>query len=692
MTQKLEPGEPDEADLFRAAFGIRDLDTARLVEKNLDLLWNTVNPWNSVHKWTGHPWSKKGHIPDRDSFDRAGHEVVQRFEFGEAKKAKAADSFSQRNPIAMRKDVKFKAINNTPDVCRTPNGAAMPPVPYQLTADLVGTMGAVESVRFNGHPAYVLKSIVPTCVGDEAGSGGGVRSGTTGGMVAPTQGSGTVKINRYPVVRDGHPCLMNNGNCTGIYAAVPFLSGSIDSDGKVSGNANPPPHQDFWEQVGGFFVGAGKAVWEMFKGAAKLAAEAEKLPVSAMSEGLSRATGWYEDRSFTETTEAFKNTVEAIYHHPQLLVDAYTKPYVEAWKQGKYGEAIGRGVADVALFLSMFVDGAGVAGEAGEVAGVSGELSEAANNVGRVGSELGKLEEGSNLHTVLRLRGGGGDEDVVESGTLTGVTEGPAVKGNGVGNTSGRDGAGSSGVDGAAGSGESKSEEKGIKIVPRTRKRHRLSEGDSDSEDSNILYRSLRNNEKDPKKLGLKPPEDHNPEKGPFAHVAAGSRANEQGPWISATRSKKVAAAWAASRKGGRVVKFRKPPNAETYDLTKEGERRAAFSKGIDAQDESEFNEKLEKRMNSSTASTAKSSQEVLIKDEVPPSFIDEVWDAKKVSKKEYDAANEDTPGFKGKLRSRAKTTENNPMHIILTDTEVASSSADSPALPDSGSTPSSSK
>ncbi len=57
---------------------------------------------------------------------------------------------------------------------------------------------------------------------------------------------------------------------------------------------------------------------------------------------------WYP--SFRDGVETIENVVEmgvAIYNEPGLIWDGLTEPYVTAWAEGRYGEAIGRGVMEL---------------------------------------------------------------------------------------------------------------------------------------------------------------------------------------------------------------------------------------------------------------------------------------------------------------------------------------------------------
>ncbi|WP_080497578.1 DUF4150 domain-containing protein [Burkholderia ubonensis] len=227
------------------------------------------------------------------------------------------------NKVAVRQCGTFKGISNTPDVCKTPMGCATPPVPYPVIADLGASTGVTSNVRFNGKPACVLdRSVVPNCTGDEAGSAMGVKSGTVGGEVKPTRGSGTVKIGGKAVVRDGDPCTMNNGNCTGIFLTVPAPSGSVSPDGNVSGDASPPLDQGVMHQVEGFTRGADCASRDADEGRAYSgagAAELSRVPLAA--EGRSRS-----------------------------LVESITTSYIDAWNVAAY-------VSDVAEVAAQADEG-----------------------------------------------------------------------------------------------------------------------------------------------------------------------------------------------------------------------------------------------------------------------------------------------------------------------------------------------
>jgi hypothetical protein len=373
----------DAADAFREYYKINSRDEAYQKRAQKEELWYEPNPWND-------PTLRH---PNRDAFEWAADEVVRRFLSGRytpQKSPQKAQHFSQGNKVATRQNGSFKAVSSTPDVCKTPCGGATPPVPYPVIADLAGSTGVVSNVRFNGKPAYTLnQSVVPTCTGDEAGCAMGVKSGTVGGEVKPTAGSSTVRVGGNSVIRDGDPCTMNNGNCTGTYVTVPTAGSSIGPDGKVVGDASPPPDKGVMHQVGGFFAGGGGAVWDMAKGVGHLAVGvAELSPVSQAAEGVSKLTGWYDYQGYTDTQNTVKTTSQAIYNNPKAIVDGITKPYVEAWSQGNYGEALGRGAVDIGGLFVGGIGAVGKAGEAGEALNAvskAGEAAEAVNAAGKAG-------------------------------------------------------------------------------------------------------------------------------------------------------------------------------------------------------------------------------------------------------------------------------------------------------------------
>lgn len=113
-------------------------------------------------------------------------------------------------PTGARKNSVFKAVSLVPDVCKTPMGPNMVPVPYPVIADLSNSVEVANTVRFNGDPVFLLSdSVVTHVTGNEAGTGGGMTSGVNKGKVRATASSTSVRVEKKYVVRHGDECEMN---------------------------------------------------------------------------------------------------------------------------------------------------------------------------------------------------------------------------------------------------------------------------------------------------------------------------------------------------------------------------------------------------------------------------------------------------------------------------------------------------
>ena len=135
------------------------------------------------------------------------------------------------------KESQFLAVCTTPDVCKTPVGNTVVPIPYPITANLNDSMSASSNVNFGGAQAYKHdKSKVSKVTGDEPGTAGGVKSGTNRSIVETVEGSGSFQVNNKPAVRHGDSCKMNNGNTMGkvICQAPPGVAAGC------GGSTNPP--------------------------------------------------------------------------------------------------------------------------------------------------------------------------------------------------------------------------------------------------------------------------------------------------------------------------------------------------------------------------------------------------------------------------------------------------------------------
>lgn len=113
-------------------------------------------------------------------------------------------------PLGARKDGKYLAVSIMPDVCLTPMGGGMVPVPYQIIATLEGSEMVADTVHFNSRPAFKWDcSKAPRVTGDEPGTGGGVKSGVNVGKVWADHASRNVRAEGLRIVRVGDMCWMN---------------------------------------------------------------------------------------------------------------------------------------------------------------------------------------------------------------------------------------------------------------------------------------------------------------------------------------------------------------------------------------------------------------------------------------------------------------------------------------------------
>jgi len=88
-----------------------------------------------------------------------------------------------------------------PDTCLTPAGPlGQIPIPYPNTGMLNQAEKFSQKVKFASKEVVTKKSKIPKSMGDEAGTGKGIISGTNMDAVSFPIGSTKVKI-------EGHPCI-----------------------------------------------------------------------------------------------------------------------------------------------------------------------------------------------------------------------------------------------------------------------------------------------------------------------------------------------------------------------------------------------------------------------------------------------------------------------------------------------------
>lgn len=99
-----------------------------------------------------------------------------------------------------------------PDVCLTPIGSAMVPVPYMIVSKLDWSERTISNTTFGGQQAFTMASRTNRVTGNEAGRGGGVRSGVNAGWCRPMSNKSSFFVNGREVIQ--HTSLYHM-NCAG---------------------------------------------------------------------------------------------------------------------------------------------------------------------------------------------------------------------------------------------------------------------------------------------------------------------------------------------------------------------------------------------------------------------------------------------------------------------------------------------
>lgn len=96
-----------------------------------------------------------------------------------------------------------------PDVCMTPVGHAVLPIPYTNVARSVDISQGSTSVTMDGNSIMLKGSVFSKSAGDEPGKVGGVSSGVTGGKAKFVNYSSDVFVDGKPVCRRLDPMVSN---------------------------------------------------------------------------------------------------------------------------------------------------------------------------------------------------------------------------------------------------------------------------------------------------------------------------------------------------------------------------------------------------------------------------------------------------------------------------------------------------
>jgi hypothetical protein len=135
----------------------------------------------------------------------------------------------------LREAERYIAVCIVPDVCLTPCGSSMVPIPYYPQCSFDELANGAADVGATRCAVGNIDGMVPSCQGDEQGTGGGIFSGTVGGACHVLTGSTCVNVRGRPGTGSGHLCCMNNHNGIGLI----LRSGASDAGGSESPASTP---------------------------------------------------------------------------------------------------------------------------------------------------------------------------------------------------------------------------------------------------------------------------------------------------------------------------------------------------------------------------------------------------------------------------------------------------------------------
>lgn len=112
-------------------------------------------------------------------------------------------------PVSSRKDGSNIIVSKGPDVCKTPMGSSMVPVPYMTMVTLGPSIRTAKSVRNNGNKDFNLNSRTRGVTGHEPGVGKGVKDAGYKGYAHVKKACSTVFSEGWAVCRHNDPAWIN---------------------------------------------------------------------------------------------------------------------------------------------------------------------------------------------------------------------------------------------------------------------------------------------------------------------------------------------------------------------------------------------------------------------------------------------------------------------------------------------------
>lgn len=116
------------------------------------------------------------------------------------------------NAAARHSGPQAKIICLAPDVCLTPIGGSMVPVPYMIVSDLAWSQRTESMAQFGTRQAFTMNSRTDRVTGNEAGTGGGVVSGVNRGWCRPRSNKTSFLISGHEVIQHDN---IYDMNCAG---------------------------------------------------------------------------------------------------------------------------------------------------------------------------------------------------------------------------------------------------------------------------------------------------------------------------------------------------------------------------------------------------------------------------------------------------------------------------------------------
>jgi hypothetical protein len=150
-------------------------------------------------------------------------------------------------------------VSTEPDICLTPSGASMVPVGYNLWAKQSDDALTTPTVKLTSLRSHNMGSLITTCHGDEAGTGGGVKSGTHNGICEPKGHSENVYSEGKQMIRHTDEWWMNNRNTVGKLIYVKDAGDYERWAGAVVAQADTGTKSDAPPPALGFVAPAGAA-------------------------------------------------------------------------------------------------------------------------------------------------------------------------------------------------------------------------------------------------------------------------------------------------------------------------------------------------------------------------------------------------------------------------------------------------